>query len=57
MGNQTTLLQYPSSSFLADVRQHTARETITENETTKIIIKNPNVKRKLVVGNLNKKKR
>ena len=54
MDNQTTLLQYPSSSFLADVRKHTATETITEKETTKILVKNPNVKRKIVVGNLNK---
>ncbi len=54
MDNQETLLTYPSSSFLADVRKHTATETITEKETTKILVKNPNVKRRIVVGNLNK---
>lgn len=54
MDNQETLLTYPSSSFLADVRKHTATETITEKEITKIMVKNPNVKRKIVVGNLNK---
>lgn len=54
MDNQETLLTYPPSSFLADVRKHTAMETITEKETTKILVKTPNVKRKIVVGNLNK---
>lgn len=54
MDNQETLLTHPTSSFLADVRKHTATETITEKETTKILVKNPNVKRKIVVGNLNK---
>ncbi|NMB91840.1 hypothetical protein GYA37_03270 [candidate division WWE3 bacterium] len=54
MDNQETLLQYPSSSFLADVRKHTATETITEKEITRIKVNNPNVKRRIVVGNLNK---
>jgi len=54
MDNQTTLLTYPPSSFLADVRKHTATETIQEKETIKIKVKNPNVKRKIYVGNLNK---
>ena len=56
MDNQTTLLTYPPSSFLADVRKHTAVETIQGKETTKILVKNPNVKRKIYVGNLNKEK-
>jgi len=56
MDNQTTLFKYSDSGFLADVRKHTATETITEKETTKIKVKNPNVKRKLYVGNLNKEK-
>lgn len=54
MDNQETLLTYPSSSFLADVRKHTATETIQEKETIKLKVKNPNVKRKIYVGNLNK---
>lgn len=54
MDNQTTLLTYPSSSFLADVRKHTATEIIQEKEIIKLKVKNPNVKRKIVVGNLNK---
>ncbi len=54
MDNQKILLTYPTSSFLADVRKHTAVETIQEKETIKLKIKNPNVKRKIVVGNLNK---
>lgn len=54
MSYQPNLLEPSPPRFLADVRKHTAKETIKEKETTTLRVKNPDVKRKIYVGNLNK---
>ena len=56
MSKQLNLLDTPVSTYLADVREHTASETVTTDKGTKVTITNPNVKRKIEVDILNKEK-
>lgn len=56
MSKQLNLLDTPVSTYLADVRKHTASETVSTDKGKKVTITNPNVKRKINVDILNKEK-